>query len=212
MTNIELVSFIASVASLIMALVAMWQAVHFYNQAKTAELNTATTLESIKTQAAMLEKMTARWMDRFTKYVTTPKEADETTTRLIELIEVKQQLALSLPSPQDSARQKAQFISELITSYIAIFYYVGLTNLTTQSFLPTQIENLQPDDAIKRIVDQSNTDYLYILGILNSNQEQVATSSLNHLYQQAITFKSSVKDSTQVYSTRAAEASQQADS
>ncbi len=206
-TNIDLINLVAAIASLVLAVIAIWQAIHFYNQAKSTELNTALTLESIKTQSTMLERLTAKWMDRFTKYVTNPRPIDETTTKLLEFIEIRQ-MALNLPSPEDS-KQKSELIQELITSYIAVLYYVGISNITTQQHLPEAIEDLDQNEGIKQIVDQSKADYVYLKGVLaNIDQTQLESSRLKHLYDQALGWNQFIKDTASVYSSRASNTNQ----
>lgn len=204
MNILDTFNLISSVASLILSVIAIWLSLYFYNESKKSETNTSITLESIKTQSLMLERLTSRWMDRFTKYVTSPHQADETTNQLVQLITMTQQhtLTATLPSPEES-RQKAQLITELISSYVAIFYYAGVSNIANQYHLPVQIENLSNADGIKKIVDQSYADYIYLKGILEGiDQQSIAQSSLNHLYIQALAWEPHIIDTATVYSRR----------
>jgi len=69
---LEIFSIAASIASIILAIVAIGLAVFFYRDSKSAESNVATSLEGIKTQSEILKEISARWMDRLMEYVTRP--------------------------------------------------------------------------------------------------------------------------------------------
>jgi hypothetical protein len=51
---------------------AIWLSMHFYTKAKDTEREVSNSLESIKAQTDTLQKLTARWMDRFTRHATEP--------------------------------------------------------------------------------------------------------------------------------------------
>lgn len=62
---------------------AIWLSFQFYSKAKDAETRTAVTLEAIRAQSEALQKLTGRWMDRFTRHATEPKPADEGLLALV---------------------------------------------------------------------------------------------------------------------------------
>ena|SRR5271157_3891784 len=69
--------------SLVLGGFAIWLSFQFYSKAKDAETRTAITLEAIKAQSEALQKLTGRWMDRFTRHATEPKPADQGLLALV---------------------------------------------------------------------------------------------------------------------------------
>lgn len=202
MTNIDLINLIASVASLILSIVAIWLSLYFYNQAKKTENTVNSSLESIKSQATSLERLTARWMDRLTKYVTDSRPADETTVMLMSLIkETVTPVSTQLNAPASTQNE------ELISSYIAIYYYAAITNIEGQALLPSDIADLETDGAtIKGIVDSSNNDFLHLKGVLSGiNERKLKASPLYHLFLEAVDMKPHVRDTANSYSAKYSE-------
>jgi len=63
----EAFNIAASIASIILAVVAIWQAVHFYTQGKNTESRVETALSSIRAQVETLQSINGRTLDRLTK-------------------------------------------------------------------------------------------------------------------------------------------------
>lgn len=90
-----------------------------------------------------------------------------------------------------------------MAAYIATYYYVAVSNVAAQGYLPA-LEELGEDDTAKVLVDQSYRDF----GILERtigdiNEPLLSQSTLSYLYQEALTrWKPLVKDSTGVYRAR----------
>jgi hypothetical protein len=78
----ETASIIASFVSVIISVLAIWQAIYFYTQGKNTERNVQVALEAIKTQTDALQTLNARTLDRLTKYVTTPRDESTQTAQL----------------------------------------------------------------------------------------------------------------------------------
>ena len=77
-------SIASSITSLVLAAIAIWQAVYFYTQAKNTETRVETTLASINAQVQTLQSINAKTLDRLTKYATTPR--DEPSTQLVQAL------------------------------------------------------------------------------------------------------------------------------
>src|SRR5262249_41060704 len=70
----ETASIIASIVSVILALVAIAQSIYFYTQSKNTESRVQEALTAIKTQTESLQALSGKYLDRLTRYVTTPRE------------------------------------------------------------------------------------------------------------------------------------------
>ncbi len=203
MTNIEVINLISSIASLILSVVAIWLSLYFYNQSKQTENTVSVSLESIKTQTTSLERLTARWMDRLTKYVTDSRPADETTMLLMSFIkETVVPISSSLRTPASSDQT-----DELISCYIAIYYYAALTNIEGQVILPPDISDLETDGlTIKGIVDSSNVDFLHLESVLRAiDARKLKNNPSHHLFLEAVEMKQYVRDTASAYSAKYSE-------
>ena len=58
MTNVELINLTASIASLVLSILAIVLAIYFFIQSKDAEKHVAQSLEGIRTQTQALENLT----------------------------------------------------------------------------------------------------------------------------------------------------------
>jgi len=83
MSGMDVLNISVGVISLILGGFAIWLSVYFFIKAKESEKETAKTLEAIRTQSDALQKLTGKWMDRFTRYATEPKPADEGLMMLV---------------------------------------------------------------------------------------------------------------------------------
>ncbi len=193
----------ASVASVIVAVVAIFLAAYFYTQSKNTELNAGRALTKIETQTEALQKLTARWMDRLTKYVTEPKPVDENLSLLVSALkEMPTNIASQFQAPGEDATVQV-LRAQLATAYMSTYYYTAVLNVAVQAYLPP-LDELQPDDMYKWLVDQTHTDFSSLDVILGaSDQSLLKTDSRYALYESASSYwKPSVKDSTMAYGTR----------
>lgn len=60
----------ASIASIILAILAVAQATYYFAQTKSSEERVAVALADIKSATQSLEKLSGRYLDRLTKHVT----------------------------------------------------------------------------------------------------------------------------------------------
>src|SRR5690348_1876077 len=86
MSAVEIVNLVASLASLILAVIAIWLSIHFYDKAKESEKITEVNVNEIKTQTTALTEISSRMLDKYTDYATKPKAADETFLIITQLL------------------------------------------------------------------------------------------------------------------------------
>lgn len=203
LTALDIINLISSLASLILSVIAIWLALYFYHKSKDTEKEVNETLTEIKTHTGTLERLTGKWMDRFTRYVTTPQRVDEMQERLLQIISFTTQSSVNQLPPAPDGNTKPQLTEYLVSSYLALYYYAGLTNIATQFYLP-KLDELEPGNTLKNIVDRSHADFVYLENLIASlDQSLVQNSQLLNLYNEGLQMKGLVKDSTMVYQERA---------
>ncbi len=202
MELIDLINLLSSIASLILSIIAIWLSLWFYEKSKNSEKNSEILLNNIKTQSESLERLTAKWMDRFTKYVTNPKEADETVKLLLSSFQKNSEIDNGLVSADQKVNEKISN-EMIIRLYIVIYFYSSLTNISTQSYLP-QLNQLEHDNILKNIVDASYSDVLEAESFLNQiDSAELNKNKLYSIYKLTKeSYRSSVKDVTTVYAER----------
>lgn len=207
MTNLELASLAAAITSIVLSVVAIWLALYFYHKSKQTEKTVASDLTEIKIQASALERMTGRWMDRFTRYAVNPKPADETTTLLMSIVE-RSISPMNTELKQINENDPPEdLITELITCYILIHYYSAVTNVASLGYLPENISQIASNVNIKELVESSNATFFHIDKILeNIDQDKLRDNGSYSLYCETISdYKPLVKDTTLHYSLKETE-------
>jgi len=205
----EIASIVASVASTILAIVAIGLSVLFYTQGKNSEVRVQMALEGIRAQTDALQKLTGRWMDRLTKYVTTPHEPMvETQSQLLLAIkELPKDIVSQLLVPSAQSQQP-ELLRECVSGYCALYYYTAIANYWAQFCLPPfeQFEdNSSYSEFIKNAVDQSYKDFQLLAGILERvDPSLLALNPLKHLVDKARDeYRHLIKDTMGVYTARA---------
>ena len=204
----ETASIIASIVSTILAVFAIGLAVFFYTQSKNTETHVKTALEGIRTQTDTLQKLTGRWMDRLTKFVTSPRNLESVEQRrLIETLkDLPRDIASQLPTPSSTTAQN-QLLLEIVTAYCALYYYTAISNYWAQWALPA-LEDFDANPLsqfIKDVVDNSYKDFNYIAATIGRIEPTLLTTSpLKHLFDKVETeYKQFIVDSTTAYARRA---------
>jgi len=205
----EIASIVASVASTILAIVAIVLAVLFYTQGKNSEVRVQMALEGIRAQTDALQKLTGRWMDRLTKYVTTPHEpmVEAQSQLLLAIKDLPKDIVSQLLVPSIQTQQQ-ELLRECVSGYCALYYYTAISNYWAQFWLPP-LEQFDDDSSysefIKTAVDQSYKDFLLLAGILEKvDPSLLASSPLKHLVDIARDeYRLLVKDTAGVYAARA---------
>lgn len=178
--------------SLVLGGFSIWLALHFYEKARDAEVRTSSLLESIKTQAESLQKLTGRWMDRFTRHATEPKPADESLMALVSaMADLPTTILTTLRiTPTDEPQELEPLRAELVAAHIGLYYYSGVANVAFQALLPSasEYDQTNPDHAnVRRLVDSTATDFSYIAQVLNAaDRSRVETSRLANLLTEAL--------------------------
>jgi hypothetical protein len=165
--------------------------VHFYERAKDAEKQLAVLLEGIRSQTDSLQKLTGRWMDRFTRHATQPKPADEGLLALVSAVaDLPTTILTTLRvAPSTDPIQVEPMRAELVNTYIGLYYYSGIANVSLQYDLPPASEydeTVSSHAAIRRLVDMTAADFNYMAGLINRvDRPRVEASPLAHLLQEA---------------------------
>lgn len=193
MSAIDVLNVSVGVVSLILGVFAILLSVYFFMKAKDSEKETARTLEAIKVQTEALQKLTGRWMDRLTRYATEPRPADEGLMQLVSAMAnlpttILTHLRVTTTTQATSSNDEA-LIGELVDSYIALYYYVAIANVTAQTLLPSMeaFDTSVPEHSnVKRLVDQTHTDFQYITNLVASvHASRLSMSRVRHLYEDA---------------------------
>lgn len=193
MNAIDVLNVSVGGVSLILGFFAILLSVYFFMKAKDSEKETARTLEAIKVQTEALQKLTGRWMDRLTRYATEPRPADEGLMQLVSAMAnlpttILTHLRVTTTTQPASSNDEA-LIGELVDSYIALYYYVAIANVTAQTLLPSMeaFDASVPEHSnVKRLVDQTLTDFQYITNLVASvHASRLSMSRVRHLYEDA---------------------------
>jgi hypothetical protein len=187
-TLIDLINTAVGLMSLALGGFALWLAWDIYSRAKESEKEAAITLEAIKTQTDSLQKLNGRLLDRLTRYATSPRPVDEGIQMLITTIATLPATLLNHMGTQTGTTASATqpdeaAMTDLVACYIMLYYYSGLTNAAAQSTLPTkEMFETSPSEyaAIKRLVDMSASDFIYMKNIVNKVHPSRITASIYH--------------------------------
>lgn len=202
----EIINLSVGIASILLAVIAIAQAIYYYTQSKNTEARVQIALVAIKAQTDTLQAINARTLDRLTKYVTTPR--DDATQAVQLLITTLPDIVLKLMPPTQTNTIEA-LQRELIHAYIAIWNYTANANVWAGFSLPPLQEFNDQESyhrAIKYIIDRSAADFNYMTGIINQltpQQINICVPSYIALYNEVHNIlKPLVGDTTQHYAKR----------
>lgn len=177
----------ASIAAIILAVVAIWQAVHFYSQGKNTESRVETALASIKAQVETLQSINGRTLDRLTKYATTPREdgSSQVANALSSALKELPAIFLQFKVPAQDSTQ-AVMRREIVSGYICLRYYTAIANINASFSLP-HVDEFDENNSyhtyIKDAVDRSAADFKYMTGIVrNLAADEITNSFYLNLY------------------------------
>lgn len=165
LTILDIVNLISGLSSLILALVAIWLALHFYEKSKASEKQTEVNVNEIKTQTSLLVDISARMLDKFTDYSTQPKAADETFLVLAQMLQGKS-TGISADYPQDNNAEQINKFA--IDAAISAYFYSGLANLAIQDMLPQKAMDIETDSRVPALLNASYEDYIDLDGRLRN--------------------------------------------
>ncbi len=182
----EVVGLVAGIVSVILAGVAIWQAMYFYTQGKTTEGRVETALAGMKAQVETLQAVNAKITERLTRFATAPRNESAQTAELFAVtLRSLPEIALKLLPPTQTTNEPA-LRHEITLTYVGLWYYAASTNIWASFCLPRPEEFDQERHAfVKRAVDQSAADFKYMSGLVSQlNQQEIQSQAfqLAHLY------------------------------
>jgi hypothetical protein len=193
MTWIDVINTSVGLMGLVLGGFAIWLSLYLYIKAKDSETATTNALTAIRAQSDALQKLTARWMDRFTRHATEPRPADEGLLQLVQVVAALPSTLLDrMHSTQNASRiaSDEELLSELVDSYVCLYYYSSLSNVLAQGHLPPE-ENFDTSNELhtgtQAIVDRTAGDCLHMESVLNKVDEtRLRGSGLGQLLNEAI--------------------------
>jgi hypothetical protein len=186
----EIVGLVAGVVSVILAVVAIWQAMYFYTQGKATEGRVETALSGMKAQVETLQAVNAKITERLTRFATAPRNESAQTAELFAVtLRSLPEIALKFLLPSQATNEPA-LRHEITLAYVGLWYYAASTNVWASFCLPRPEDFDQERHAfVKRVVDQSAADFRYMNGLVSQlNQQEIQSQQfqLAHLYTEVI--------------------------
>jgi hypothetical protein len=196
--------------SLVLGAFAIWISIYFYNRAKDSEKATATALEAIRSQSEMLQKLTGRWMDRFTRHAVEPRPADEGLLQLVQVVaSLPTTILAHMQVRHTDSTSHEPLVKEVVDAYVGLYYYTALANVLAQVQLP-QEQDFNAEDqyhaTVQALIDRTAADFAHVAKVLGGvDQARLAASSLKHLLDEAIErWTPHVRYTSQVFEARRA--------
>ena len=208
----EFWSIVASVVSVILGLLAIGLSIWFFVVNRGTEKNVSNSLTKIETQANVLQKITGKQLDRYTKYFTEEKPAtyEPFIPKLIEALINLPETLITQSQQLPSSQITKEMTKTLIMFYISTYFYTTQTNFWIQPYLPNA-QDFDPQNphhiSIKRIVEMSAADCHTVAEILdNCNPQELADNPLStYLFETRDIWKDFVRTCSQIYESRAKE-------
>ena len=174
----------SSIASIVLAIVAIVLTVYFYNQAKTTEKDVSVSLSKIEAQSQALEKITGNQVERLTKHLTERSTLESLQPNLQELLKNVSQNGLT-NTEQGTSNDRIIAIKYMIGTY----HYCAVSNYYAFMSLPA-IENFDEANNFhkrtKAMLDTTSNDINFIeeqFKTLTVTEEEIEQSHLKDLYQ-----------------------------
>ena len=185
LTTIDIFNLIASISSIILAVVAIVLSLVFYFGSRSAEISARLAVGRIEQTTDTLNSLSMRMLNKVTTAILAPRPLDE---KLLEIIQSNTKTGLTeVVEPKHPT--EAQLEQLRIDNLIAALYYSCMTNLAYQAYLPSNIGETTGMKVIADMVDQSKADF----GILNTwmlNTEnyvqKINDSPVKHMYDKVI--------------------------
>jgi len=171
----------ASIASIILAVVAIAQATYYFVKTKASEERVAVALADIKSATLALEKLSGRYLDRLTRHVTenSARQSDDIYQLATLVAEIPRTRTEQLAKPTENSLTAEQ-VQEFVSLYILLHHYCALTNICAQLVLPTVSEidgNNQQQSQICAFVDMSYADFMFFETLLSGISSAVISES-----------------------------------
>ena len=133
-------------------------------------------------------------MDRFTRYATEPKPADEGLMMLVNTMANLPTTILThlrVHTTTEPAPSNEALFGELTDCYIALYYYIAMANVSSQALLPDfdNFDSTAPvHTGIKLVVDQTASDFGHMARVLSGvSESRLKASRVRHLLEDAQT-------------------------
>ncbi|MFA6190959.1 MAG: hypothetical protein WC665_01275 [Sulfurimonas sp.] len=179
----------ASIASIVLAIVAIVLAVYFYTQAKQSEKDVANSLSKIEAQSQALEKITGRQVERLTKHITERKGLDEIHPDLKIIADMASTFKQSNNKIQNfEGNDRLQIVKYMIGAY----YYCSVANYYAFMSLPEASnfdEKNNFHNRTKHTLDTTSSDVKYIqkqFDTLKITDQEINESGLENLYKETV--------------------------
>lgn len=180
----DIVGLVAGIVSVVLAGVAIWQAMYFYTKGKDTESRVEAALVGIKAQVETLQAVNTKITDRLTRFATTPRnDAAQTAELFAVTLRSLPEIALKF-LPPGQATNEPLLRREIMLAYVALWYYSASTNVWASFSLPPP-EDFDPERHafIKRIVDQSSADFRYMSGLVSQlNQQEIKSPQFQYAH------------------------------
>ncbi|MEW6187280.1 MAG: hypothetical protein AB1585_16220 [Thermodesulfobacteriota bacterium] len=172
----ETISIISGSVSIVLAIIAIWQAMYFYSKGNETERRVEVALSGIKAQVETLQTLNAKVTDRLARFATTPRnDAAQATEFLAITLRSLPEIALKFLPPSQVTSDTNKFRQEISLAYVALWYYSASTNVWASFCLPYPEDfDQERHAAVKNIIDQSATDFKNMGGLVSQlNQEEI---------------------------------------
>lgn len=179
----------ASIASIVLAVVAIVLAVYFYTQAKKSEKDVANSLSKIEAQSQALEKITGRQIERLTKHITERKGLDEIHPDLKIIADMASTFKQNNSEIQNfENNDRLQIVKYMIGTY----YYCSIANYYAFMALPEAAsfdEENSFHNRTKHTLNTTSSDVKYIQNQfedLKITNKEINESGLENLYKETV--------------------------
>lgn len=192
----------SSIASIILAIVAILLSVYFYTQSKKSEKDITNSLSKIETQSQTIEKITGKQIERLTEHLTKQSGLDEIHTDLKMIAHMATTMKQDGQVTTIGSNERLEIIKYIIGSY----YYCATTNYYAYMSLP-EASKFDKENTFhirtKNILDMTASDINYIRGqfdFLKITEDEIKKSGLEGLYKEALeVWLPNVKDAASAF-------------
>ncbi len=187
MTPIDWITVITGICSIVLAIVAIATSAFFAYWSFKSQTAAHTALVEIKAQSDSLQKLSGRWMDRFTKHATRAPTIDPALARILDKMATTQPAADRVPS---ELPVPANVTQDTVDVGIALLYYVAVANFHVSGYVPAAEEYDEAKPFTQLVVRQTNKsleDYQLVKrGLGRVDPKLIEASRFNYLYQDTV--------------------------
>ncbi len=201
LTTLDVFNLVASISSIILAVLAIVMSVVFYFASKNSEVKTTLALNNLEQATSTINNVSMKLLNKLANYVTSPNQTEQ---RLVDVIsELKSVAPLKSSDEAPGNATKAQLDQFRVDNLVAAMFYASISNTSLQTYLPPDIGQLESVNIIARLIDQSKQDYFTLkTWITNSGADKLDNSPVKHMYEEALTVEPGIKNTAEVYSSR----------